>query len=74
MVDLLHGQAHGLGKWQEKFRAGKYYSGIVFTIPFFKRSRKPETLSTLPPLSKSPLPCPDNEGLITVNGGNLDPS
>ena len=42
---------------------------------FFKRSRKPETLSTLPPPSKIPSPLSRKEGLITVlNGGNLGTS
>ena len=42
---------------------------------FLKRSRKPETLSTLPPPSKIPSPLSRKEGLITVlNGGNLGTS
>ena len=32
VVNLLYGQAHGLGKWQQKFRTGKCYSGLVFTL------------------------------------------
>ena len=74
MVNLLYGQAHGLGKWQEKFRTGKYYSGIVFTIPFLNGR---ESLKLTPPSLlrlKSPLPSPARKGLITDNGGNLGPS
>ena len=33
VVNLLYGQAHGLGKRQQKFRTSKCYSGLVFTLP-----------------------------------------
>ena len=58
---------------------GNKNSELVNVIPdsslLFLRSRKPETLSTLPPPSKIPSPLAPKEGLITVvNGGNLGTS
>lgn len=62
VVNLLYGQAHGLGKRQQKFRTGKYYSGLVFTLPFLNGRESLKLSPPSLPRLKSPLPSPPRKG------------